>query len=467
MAATFGVIVGNRGFFPDELAEQGRADILKALEAAGFGAVCLTPEDTEFGCVETRQEARKCAELFRQNAGKLDGIVVTLPNFGDERGVADTVRMADLDLPVLVQATPDEPTKGALGQRRDSFCGKISACNNLKQYGIPFSLTSRHTVAVDSAEFRGDLERFAAVCRVVNGMRKARVGAIGARPAAFNTVRFSEKILESHGISVETVDLSDIFAAIEKLGDGEERVTEAVAAIKGYCNTEGVEDQYILKMAKLAVVLREFIEQNELDACAVQCWTSMEENYGIVPCTVMSMLSNSMVPAACEVDVGGALAMYALQLASGTPSALMDWNNNYGDEDDRCVLFHCSNAPKHFFDEVRMTFQDIIAEDVGAENTFGTCVGRVRAGAMSFARLMTDDENGEVMAYVGEGEFTADAMDTFGGYGVVRIPALQRLLRFVCLNGFEHHVAVSLSSCAEVLHEAFVSYLGFTTYHHA
>jgi L-fucose isomerase-like protein len=219
-------------------------------------------------------------------------------------------------------------------------------------------------------------------------------------------------------------------------------------------------------MGKLAVVLEDFIKEKELQACAVQCWTSMEENFGIVPCTVMSMLSDSMIPAACEVDVGGALGMYALQLASGTPSALMDWNNNYGDDPDKCILFHCSNVPKHFFEDVRMDMQDIIAIDVGAENTYGTCVGRMKTGPMSFCRFATDDLEGELCAYVGHGEFTDDPVETFGGYGVAHIPDLQRLLKYICLGGFEHHVSVSLSSVAGVLHEAFVSYLGFDTYHH-
>lgn len=466
MRTTLGVIVGNRGFFPDQLAAQGRKDIIQTLRGSDCRAVCLGPKDTKFGTVETWEEAKKCAELFRKNAARIAGIIVTLPNFGDERGVADALRMADLNVPVLIQATPDDPTMATLDQRRDSFCGKISVCNNLKQYGIPFTLTEMHTVAVDSEGFRSDLERFAALCRVVNGLRRVRIGAIGARPAAFNTVRFSEKILEAHGISVETVDLSDIFSSIAKLGQSNRRVTARASKIRAYCATEGVKDEHILKMARLAVVLDDFIKEKGLQACAVQCWTSMEENYGIVPCTVMSMLSNSLTPAACEVDVGGALAMYALQLASGTPSALMDWNNNYADEPDKCILFHCSNAPKHFFDDVRMGTQEIIGTGVGVENTFGTCIGRIRSGPLTFARFATDDLQGTMRAYVGEGEFTDDPVGTFGGHGVVRIGGLQRLLKYVCRNGFEHHVAVGLSSCADVLNEAFSNYLGFDTYYH-
>ena len=348
MKTTLGVIVGNRGFFPDQLAAQGRKDILRALREGDCRAVCLSTKDTKFGTVETWEEAKKCAELFRKNAARIDGVIVTLPNFGDERGVADALRMADLNVPVLIQATPDDPTMAGIDQRRDSFCGKISVCNNLKQYGIPFTLTEMHTVAVDSEGFRSDLERFAALCRVVNGLRRVRIGAIGARPAAFNTVRFSEKILEAHGISVETVDLSDIFSSIAKLGQPNRRVTARASKIRAYCATEGVKDEHILKMARLAVVLDDFIKEKGLQACAVQCWTSMEEFYGVVPCAVMSMLSDGLKPSACETDITGLIGMYAMTLAAERPSALLDWNNNYGADPDRAVVFHCSNLPKAF-----------------------------------------------------------------------------------------------------------------------
>ena len=211
---TMGLIVGNRGFFPDHLAKSGREEMVRVLEAADIDIVALTPEQSKYGAVETREESRRCADLFRQHRDRIDGIVVTLPNFGEERAIADTLRLADLRVPVLIQATPDDPRKMTIAFRRDSFCGKMSACNNLSQYGIPYSITTLHTESPDSPEFAKDLQWFSAVCRVVNGFRNLRVGSIGARPAAFNTVRYSEKILESQGISVETLDLSEVLGRI-------------------------------------------------------------------------------------------------------------------------------------------------------------------------------------------------------------------------------------------------------------
>lgn len=466
MKPVFGVILGNRGFFPDALVEQGRKEILEVLDEMHCDVVILGPGDTKLGAVETFEDAQKCAGLFQENSERIDGVIVTLPNFGDERGVADTIRMAGLDVPVLIQASPDDPQNAGMGRRRDSFCGKISVCNNLHQYGIPFTLTANHTVKLDGPQFRSDVDRFTGVTRVVGGMKNVRIGAIGARPANFNTVRYSEKILEQHGVSVETIDLSEIFGRIEGMADGDDRVAAKLDQIKSYVSTGEIGEAFLVKMAKLGAVIDDFIDARDLNATAVQCWTSMEEYFGVVPCTVMSMLSDTLKPSACEVDVTGALAMYALQLAADSPSALLDWNNNYGEDPDKCVLFHCSNLPASFFTDVKMDFQEIIAGDVGRENTYGTCTGRIKTGSMSFARFSTDDSSGDLICYLGEGTMTDDAIETFGGYGVAQIPNLQELLGFICTNGFEHHVAVSLSSVADILEEAFTNYLGIGTYHH-
>ena len=463
---TMGVIIGNRGFFPDQLARSGREEMIQALAKAGMDAIVLGPEDSKHGAVETHEEAKRCAALFKKHSDKIDGVIVSLPNFGDERAIADTLRLARLDVPVLIQATPDDASKMTILHRRDSFCGKMSACNNLRQYGIPYSLTRLHTVSPDSQDFQDDLAWFAAVCRIVNGFRNLRIGSLGARPTAFNTVRYSEKLLENNGISVETLDLSEVFGRIAKSKDDNPGVQGKLAEIKKYVTTQSVPDAALMKMAKLGYVVDEWMKQTDVQITAVQCWTSMEEYFGVVPCTIMSMMSNKLLPAACEVDVVGTLSMHALALASETPSALLDWNNNYGDDPNKAVCFHCSNLPKHFFQDVRMDFQEIIAGTVGKENTFGTVVGRVKPGAMSFARFSTDDTAGVMRGYVGQGEFTSDSLNTFGGVGVVQIPHLQKLLHYICENGFEHHVAANLSTTAGAVHEAGVRYLGWQMYWH-
>jgi L-fucose isomerase-like protein len=464
---SLGVIFGNRDFFPDKLVAEARAEFTQLFRDMGLEVVMLGADDTKLGGVETHADARKCATLFREHRDKIAGVLVVLPNFGDEKSVADTLKLAGLNVPVLVQAYPDDLDRLDVARRRDAFCGKISVCNNLRQAGIPFSLTRQHVVRPQDLSFRADLERFLAVCRVVRGLRGARLGAVGARPGAFNTVRYSEKILERHGISVTTVDLSEILGQAAKLGEDDRRVTAKVAEIKAYAATAGVPAPKLVQMARLGVVLDDFVAQHNLDATAIQCWTSLQQNHGCNVCTSMSIMSENFLPSACEVDVTGALTMYAMQLASDSPSALVDWNNNYGADENKCVLFHCGNWAKSFLPDIKVSTAPILGTTVGVENTYGALDGRTPGGPLTFGRITTDDSRGVIRTYVGEGELTNDELRTFGTRAVARVPQLQKLMRYICNEGFEHHVVMNASGTAGVLAEAFGRYLGWEVYHHA
>jgi len=463
---TLGVIVGNRDFFPDWLCDTGRQKVLKVLQEEGFETICLTPEMTKGGAVECYADAKKCADLFRSKAEQIDGIVVTLPNFGDERSIATAIKLSGLRVPILVHAFPDDLDKMSVEYRRDSFCGKISVCNDLRQYGYRYTLTSLHTVDPESPSFRDDLRRFGAICRVVRSLKDLRIGAIGARPANFKTVRFSEKLLEAYGISVDTIDLSEVIGSAQRLSDTDPQVKEKLNAIQSYLRTDRVPADVLLRVAKFSVVVDNWMKANELQAAAVQCWNAIQQYYGISPCTVMSMMSNQLLPAACEVDVTGALSMFILQQASTKPSALVDWNNNYGENEDKAIIFHCCNFPKAILESAEMDYPPILATTLGKENSYGSVSGRVKAGTFTFGRVSTDDTHGTIKAYVGEGRLTDDPLLTFGGHGVVEIKQLQKLLHYICENGFEHHVAINLSSCANAVAEALGKYMGWDVYHH-
>ena len=354
----------------------------------------------------------------------------------------------------------------AIAARRDSFCGRMSACNNLEHYGVPYSLTGLHTEAPGSPEFSRDLEWSASACCVVNGLRNLRIGAIGARPAAFNIVRYSERILEAQGISIETLDLSEVLGRIEDMKDNDDRARAMLDSIQKDVPSGNVPAAALLKMAKLGAVVDEWMRATKVTVSAVQCWTSIEENLGMVPCTVINMMSNELLSSACEVDICGVLAMHALRPASGTPSAVPYWNNNYGSNTNKAVCFHCSNLPKHFFREASMNYQAIVAGSVGIENADGTCVGRVKSGPMSFARFSTDDTSGRMRGYVGEGRFTDDPLETFDGAGVMEIPRMKNLLRYICESGFEHHVGANFSTVGAAVREAATRYLGWDMYWH-
>lgn len=417
-----GVIFGNRDFFPDALVPAARADLLRVFGELGLAAITLDPAETKLGGVETHADARRCADLFRRHRDRIAGVLVCLPNFGDEKGVADTLKLSGLDVPVLVQAYPDELDKLDVIRRRDAFCGKISVCNNLRQAGLPFSLTAKHVVHPLDDSFRADLRNFAAVCRVVRGLRQVRIGAVGARPGAFNTVRYSEKILERHGISVTTVDLSEILGAAARLGERDPRLVARIDEIRAYADASAVPPARLAQMARLGVVLDDFVAAHHLDATAIQCWTSLQTNHGCNVCTSMSMMSERLLPSACEVDVTGVLTMYAMQLASLSPSALVDWNNNYGAAEDQCVLFHCGNWAKSFLPGARILNAPILGSTLGVENTWGALDGRTPAAPLTFGRITTDDAAGAIRTYVGEGELTDDPLATFGNRAVARVP---------------------------------------------
>jgi L-fucose isomerase-like protein len=463
---TLGVIYGNRDFFPDHLVTEARREIATLFTKLGIRAIQLAEGDSKLGGVETHSEARKCAALFREHAREITGVLVCLPNFGDEKGVADTLKMSGLSVPVLIQAYPDDLRHLSPARRRDAFCGKISVTNNLVQAGIKFSLTSKHVCHPSSAGFESDLHQFLGVCRVVNGLRGVRLGAVGARPGAFNTVRYSEKILERHGISVITVDLSEILGRAGKFDGNAALVKAKLAEITGYAPAPGVPSEKLVQMAKMGVVLTEWMDANCLDATAIQCWTSMQQNYGCNVCTLMSMMSEKFLPSACEVDVTGVLTMYSMQLAGNSPAALVDWNNNYADDDNKCVLFHCGNWAKSFLPDIKISSAPILGSTLGVENTYGALDGRTPAGQLTFGRITTADSEGRIRAYVGEGELTNDSLDTFGNRAVAHIPNLQRVLRHVCEHGFEHHVVMTVSHSAAILTEAWRNYLGWDVHQH-
>jgi L-fucose isomerase-like protein len=461
-----GVIIGNRDFFPDHLVTEARREILDLFDKLRIDAVLVGENATKLGSVETYAHAKTSAELFKTNRDRIDGILVVLPNFGDEKGVAETIKLSGLNVPILVQAYPDDLDSFNVANRRDAFCGKISVCNNLRQYGFPFSLTTEHTSAPTSDLFKQDLQKFLGVCRVVKGLRNARLGAIGARPSAFNTVRYSEKLLQAYGISVTTVDLSEILGEAFKLKDDDRKVKDKLAEIDAYARHDTVPSQSMLRMAKLGIVISNWMADNDLIASALQCWNSVQKNYGVNVCTLMSMMSNQLMPSACETDITGVVSMYALQLASESPGALVDWNNNYGGDANKCVLFHCGNWAKSFIPDIEIKTAPILGTTLGEENTYGAMDGRASAGPMTFARVSTDDTGGVIRAYSGEGLLTEDPLDTFGHRAVAEVAGLQQLLRYICRNGFEHHVAMTMGHVAEILDESFSNYMGWESYYH-
>ena len=465
----FGIIIGTRAYFNSELAKDVRKQLLKTLADEGYDYVILPEDATPTGSssIETREDGLKCAELFRQNRDRIDGIIVSLPNFGFEIGIINAISVADLNVPVLVQACDDENDKVDLDSRRDAFCGKISVCNNLYQYGIPFTDTTLHTYSIYTELLAKDINKFAGICRVVNGLRHARIGAIGARPAGFQTVRASEKLLQKSGITVVPVDLSEILGAARKIEDTDAELLKKLEEIKCYAAVPKEYSDKLVLQAKFGVAVERWIEANQIDAVAVQCWDSLEQNYGCAACVTMSMLGEKLLPAACEVDIAGAVSMYALTLAAQGQSALLDWNNNFAEDRNKCVCTHCGNFPKSFVrNDLKLGTLGVLGRTLGKVNTFGAVYGKVTKGDFTFFRISTDDTKGAIKAYLGTGEITDDPYGMDGCIAVTKVNNLQTLMKYICKNGFEHHVAMVRNDVKEILNEAIEDYLGWNLYVH-
>lgn len=465
----FGIIIGTRAYFNSELAKDVRKQLLRTLADEGYDYVILPEDATPTGSssIETREDGLKCAELFRQNRDRIDGIIVSLPNFGFEIGIINAISVADLNVPILVQACDDENDKVDLDSRRDAFCGKISVCNNLYQYGIPFTDTTLHTYSIYSELLAKDINKFAGICRVVNGLRHARIGAIGARPAGFQTVRASEKLLQKSGITVVPVDLSEILGAARKIEDTDVELLKKLEEIKCYAVVPKEYSDKLVLQAKFGVAVERWIEANQIDAVAVQCWDSLEQNYGCAACVTMSMLGEKLLPAACEVDIAGAVSMYALTLAAQGQSALLDWNNNFAEDRNKCVCTHCGNFPKSFVrNDLKLGTLGVLRRTLGKVNTFGAVYGKVTKGDFTFFRISTDDTKGTIKAYLGTGEITDDPYGMDGCIAVTKVDNLQILMKHICRNGFEHHVAMVRNDVKDILNEAIEGYLGWNLYVH-
>ncbi len=456
--AKLGFIPANRGFFSDTLAAKMRKETIAALKGAGANVVVPSTKDTKVGCVETLDEAIQVGRMLRE--AQVDGIVVSAVNFGDEQGVAVCIKESGLRVPVLIVGCQEEAALSPDIERRDSFCGLLSIGEALRQLGLAYSVPEVPICFPTDESFRGTAERFIAVCRVVNGIRRARYGQVGARPDAFWTCRYSEKALQQLGPTVVSVDHSETFAAVRAMPTNA-AVKRVVADIQKSVDCSAVDDEVLAKIAKFELVLKKFVADNKIDAMAVQCWTSIQENLGICSCTTMGRFDDRGIPCACEADVLGVLSMHALMLASGGPSCLADWNNLHNEDPELVNCWHCGVFP-HSWAKTRPTMacHEILAGTVGRERAMGVVEFVMQDGPVTLCRA-TQDNAGRFKAMLAQGTVEPNEATTFGAYGWVRIPGIQQLYRNVLLRHFPHHVAMNRSTVGNVLWEALGNYLGF------
>jgi L-fucose isomerase-like protein len=457
---SFALFFGNRGFFPASLIASARDEMKRELNALGHEVLMLDTEATRYGAVETPQEGKVYANFLRANRGKFGGVIVSLPNFGDETGAVAALQEAGV--PIWIQAYPDEYDKMSPSLRRDSFCGKISIMDVFRQYGVKFTALQPHTVKPGSESFKANVDEFDRICQVVGGVKGMVVGAIGARTTPFKTVRIDEVALQRHGITIETFDLSDIFLRMKAVKSQETAYSDKAKVLRDNSSWDGVPDRAFDNLVRLGVTLDFLAKEARLDAMAIRCWTEMQMQMGISPCVTMGILNETGLASACEVDLGNAVVMRALHLASYEPVGLLDWNNNYGDEDDKCILFHCGPMPSSLMDgRGRIADHAILANALGEGNSYGCNMGRIKPMQFTFGSLMTTE--GRVKMYLGEGRFTLDPIpdNYFGVAGVAEIRNLQDVLLHIGINGHRHHVSITPGYVQAPLRQALESYLDF------
>ncbi len=456
----FAVLFGNRGFFPSHHMETARAELRSVLEQNGHAVLMMDPRTTGVGAVETPAEGRTFAEFFRRHRHEIDGVILSLPNFGDENGALEALR--DVDIPILIQAYPDELEHLGPQERRDAFCGKLSIMDVLVQARVKFTTLIPHTVHPQSPEFEQNLAEFDRVCRVVRSLRRLVVAAVGARTTPFKTVRADEIALQNHGITVETTDLSDVFARMDELDPAAEEFAAGRAELAAVADWSSAPEAALDNLVRLKLVLEELRTATNAGAMALRCWTELQKRYRISPCLVTGRLADLGLPVSCEVDVANAIVMHALGAASGEATAILDWNNNYGAEREKCILFHCGNVPASLMDDTG-TISDhaILANTLGSGHGFGCNQGRIREMEFTYSSMLTDA--GKLRFYLGRGRITADPIPPgfFGCAGVAEITGLQQLLQWLGKNGHRHHVSITPGDHVEPLREAFETYLGY------
>ncbi len=456
---TFALYFGNRGFMPAELIEGAREDMVKAVTDAGYNYLIMDKDATRYGAVETRDEGRAYAAWLKKHEGEYDGVILCMPIFVDENGAIAALQ--DAGVPILMQAYPDEIGKMDFQHRRDAYCGKFSVTDVFYQYQVPFTVLKPHVVHPLTSEFTQNLHDFAAICRVVNGMRRFTIGCIGARTTAFKTVRFDELTMQRHGINVESFDLSELFELVRAKDDCDEKVLEKKATLERYADFTRVPKDKKLMLAKISLVIDEYIDTYHLDAIALRCWNEMETYLRVCPCVLISELNDRGIVASCEIDMCSAITMRALSLATQGPSACLDWNNNYGDDPNKVILFHCGSTAQKLMASAGTVTSHKMFDKGDPGSGWGTNEGRIGKFPITYSNCITED--GKITVYFSEGEFTDDPIENafFGCGGVANIPNLQEKLIRLARGGFKHHTTVANGHVKSILEEAFTTYLGY------
>lgn len=454
------LLVANRGFFPSSVIESAYEEMRQAAAKANVELLEIEKDRVKYGAVETTQEGMIYHDFLQEHHGEYDGVIISLPNFGDENGIKAALR--DVNVPVLLQAYPDEIGKMDFANRRDAFCGKLGLCAVFKQMGFKFTSGKPFVMHPLSAAFERELKEFVAVCRIVKRMRYMRLGVFGARTTAFKSVRYDEGAMEKLGCDVESFDMTMVMEKYDEMSADCEQAKHFRSLLIASGDYSDAPEYALDNLSRFGATMKAIIDEQKLDAIAIRCWSELQHLLHIAPCALLGIFNSMSIPAACETDASNALAMMALNAASDLPVGCLDINNNYGEDENKAVLFHCGPLPVELMIRPgHIEEHKMFTKTQGENCSWGVNVGHIKPGVITISGART--ENGEVHYFVERAEITDDPIEEgfFGTPGVVKMENLQDKLFSMQNEGFRHHAIITPGDHVREVEEALSKYLGY------
>ncbi len=462
-----GIVAVSRDCFPESLSVGRREALIKAYtEKYGADDIYECPI-----CIVESEIHMKQALADVKNAG-CNALCVFLGNFGPE--ISETMLAQQWDGPVMFCAAAEESQNNLSDGRGDAYCGMLNASYNLKIRGVKAYIPE---YPVGDAEDCADMiNEFVPIARALYALSNLKIISFGPRPQNFFACNAPIEPLYRMGVEIEENSELDLFEAFKK-HEGDSRIPAKIKEMEEELGAGNKKPEILEKLAQYELTLLDWVEAHkgskEFVAIAGKCWPAFQTQFKFVPCYVNSRLTGMGIPVSCEVDIYGALSEYIGYCISEDTVTLLDINNSvpkdmYNESiggkfdykhTDTFMGFHCGNTCSKKLAFCEMKNQKIMARALPVEVTNGTLEGDIAPGDITFYRLQSTSD-GQIRAYVAEGEVLPVATKSFGAIGVFAIPEMGRFYRHVLIEkNFPHHGAVAFGHYGKALYEVF-KYLG-------
>jgi len=436
-----GFVPAHREPFDEAWAVQERKRCLDALgRIKGLEVVAPDGKLTPGGLVRDDADAEKTISFFKEE--KIDGLLIGTMTFGDEVS-ALAVASAFRDLPILLFGTKEGDFTADGGRRSDSFCGTLAVSSGLHRRKIPFLFAG--ILFPEDSGFSPAIGNFTAVCSIVKGFKGARIGLVGPRPERFETcISNEDALLGQFGQRVVPVSILDIMLRLEGLKANAPELQKIIREMNKEADLSALGTEKSRTIAGLQYALRQFAQEKGLSALAVQCWTAIQQAYGISACYALGRVTGSGLMTACEVDVYGALTMLVQNLATlkMVPPHFIDWTIRHQKKKDVFLSWHCGNAPPSLAcraEGIKIRSHSILGKPLGKERALGTAEFQLKPGVVTLCRLTEFD--GKFKMLVTRGEIVESPQHLRGSWSWVKVPDLDGLYRVLVEEGFTHHAS--------------------------